>query len=92
MRKPKYRKLAREKTRENPFMNLFFLIFLELPIHISLVLVILGILSDLEPALYTTALLFNLFEAVFVLVQIVNYEMDPSSNIGAQDESHVLVH
>ena len=92
MRKPKYRKLAREKTRESPLMNLFFLFFLEAPIHVSLVLVILGIYPDLEPALYITALLFNLFEAAFVLVQIVHYQMGSSTNIGEQEESHVLVH
>ena len=92
LRKPKIRKLASEKTRKSPFANLFFLVVLEAPIHVSLVLTMLGIYPDLEPAFYITALLFNLFEAAFVLVQIVHYQMGSSTKIGEQDESHVLVH
>ena len=65
---------------------------LEAPIHISLILAIIGIYPDFEPALYATALLFHLFEATFLLVQIVNYQMKPSANPQEQEESHVLVH
>ena len=92
LRKSKYRKLLADQSRESPLMNLFFWVCLEAPIHVSLILAIIGIYPELEPALYTTALLFNLFEAVFVLVQIVHYQMSASTNSKAQDEAHVFVH
>jgi hypothetical protein len=39
----------------------------------------LGWYPDLELAFYTTSLLFQLFEAVFVLVQIVYSQVGPSN-------------
>jgi hypothetical protein len=92
LRKRKYRELLVNQSRENPFMNLFFWVFLEAPIHVSLILVVLGIYPEFEPALYTTALLFNLFEAIFVLVQIVHYQMSASTNTEESEESHVIIH
>jgi hypothetical protein len=90
--KAKNRKLLAIQTLENPIVSMFFWILLEAPIHISLVLAITGIYPDLEPALYTTALLFHLFEATFLLVQIVNYQMKPSANPQDQEEAHIIVH
>jgi hypothetical protein len=92
LRKSKVRKLLADQTRESPLTNLFFWACLEAPIHLSLVLTIIGIFPELEPALYTTALLFNLFEAVFLLVHIVYYQMGVSSSTEAQDEPHVVVY
>ena len=90
--KSKYRELLTKQTLDNPLVSMFFWILLEAPIHISLVLAIIGIYPDLEPAFYTTALLFHLFEATFLLVQIVNYQMKPSTNPQDQEESHIIVH
>ena len=92
LRKSEYRELLTKQTRVNPIISMFFWILLEAPIHVSLILAIIGIYPDLEPAFYTTALLFHLFEATFLLVQIVNYQMKPTTNPQDQEESHVLVH
>jgi hypothetical protein len=71
---------------------MFFWILLEGPINIALILIVIGIYPDLEPAFYITALLFHLFEAAFILVQIVNYQMGASKNPQDQEESHIIVH
>ena len=92
LRKPKNRQLLTKQTHDNPLVSIFFWIILEAPIHVSLVLALLGVFPGLEPAFYTTALLFHLFEATFLLVQIVNYQMEPSTNPNSQEESHVIVH
>ena len=92
LRKSEYRELLTKQIHDSPIIGMSFWILLEAPIHISLVLAIIGIFPDLEPAFYTTALLFHLFEATFLLVQIVNYQMKPSNNPQDQEESHVLVH
>ena len=92
LRKPKYRELLTKQTLDSPLATMFFWLLLEAPIHVSLVLAIIGIYPDLEPALYTTALLFHLFEATFLLVQIVNYQMRTSTNPQDKEESHILVH
>lgn len=49
----------------------FFLLF-EVPIEISLILILFGFFPDLEPAFYTTALFFSLFECAFILSQLVS--------------------
>ena len=90
--KSKNRELLTKQTLDDPLVSMFFWILLEAPIHISLVLAIIGIYPDLEPAFYTTALLFHLFEATFLLVHIVNYQMKPSTNPQDQEESHIIVH
>ena len=92
LRKSEYRELLTKQTLDSPLASIFFWILLEAPIHVSLVLAVIGIYPGLEPAFYTTALLFHLFEATFLLVQIVNYQMKPSTNPQDQEESHVLVH
>ena len=92
LRKPEYRKLMIKQTHDSPMMSMFFWILLEAPIHVSLIIAVLGIYPNLDPALYTTALLFHLFEAAFVLVQIVNYQMSASTNPEEHGASHVLVH
>jgi len=92
LRKSEYRQLLTKQTLDSPLVSMFFWILLEAPIHISLVLAIIGIYPDLEPAFYTTALLFHLFEATFLLVQIVNYQMRPGTNPPDQEESHIIVH
>ena len=92
LRKPEYRELLTKQTLDNTVSSMFFWILLEAPIHISLILIISGFFPELESAFYTTALLFHLFEATFLLVQIVNYQMKPSTNTEEQENSHILVH
>jgi hypothetical protein len=90
--KSEYRELLTKQMRDSPLMSVFFWILLEAPIHVALVLAVIGVYPDLEPAFYTTALLFHLFEAAFILVQIVNYQMRASVNPQDKEEPHVLVH
>jgi hypothetical protein len=45
-----------------------------------LYLILLGLFPNFEPAFYTTSLLFNLFEGVFVLGQIVYGHTTPSDS------------
>ena len=92
LRRSEYRELLTKQTLDSPLVSMFFWILLEAPIHISLVLAIIGIYPDLEPAFYTTALLFHLFQATFLLVQIVNYQMRRNTNPQDHEEAHVLVH
>jgi len=76
---PENRKLMTTQIRGNPIINILFWLFFEVPLQASLVLTLLGLFPDLEPAFYTTALFFNLFEAIFTLVQLV-YSQSGSSD------------
>jgi hypothetical protein len=68
-------KQAREhliaQAKVNPLAAGFFWLFLEVPIQLPLLLIILGSHPELEPAFYTTALVLNLIEAAFILAQLV---------------------
>ena len=92
LRKAKYRKLVADQARDTPFIAMFFWLLLEVPIQISLILTLLGLYPDLELAFYTTALLFHLFEAAFVLAQIVHSQINTRTKLDDPEESHVLVH
>ncbi|MCB0065815.1 MAG: hypothetical protein KDD77_01620, partial [Caldilineaceae bacterium] len=59
------------RAQTNPAMLIAFWLLLELPMQIPLVLTVLGLYPDLAPAFYITALVLNLFEAAFVLAQLV---------------------
>jgi Na+/melibiose symporter-like transporter len=65
------RRLMTSHARNQPASSLFFWLALELPIQVPLLLAVLGPFPDLDPAFYLTALVFNLFEAAFVLAQFV---------------------
>lgn len=56
-----------------------FVLFLELPFQVALILVVLGLFPDLEPALYLTALLLILFEAAALLVMLVYSQGRPAA-------------
>ena len=56
---------------------LFF--FLEVPAQIALILVVLGVFRDLEPALYLTAVVLMLFEAAVLLVMLVYSQGRPTA-------------
>ena len=71
LRKPEVRKLLITEARANPMATIFFWLLLEIPFQVPLFLIVFGAFPNLEPALYTTALFFALFEAAFVLTQLV---------------------
>jgi hypothetical protein len=71
VRAPSSRRLLASLAKEQPLSSLFFWLVLELPIQVPLILAVLGLFRDLDPAFYVTALAFNLFEAAFVLAQFV---------------------
>ena len=77
---PENREFMIAQIRDNPLKSFFFWLLFELPLQASLILIILGLFPDLEHALYTTALFFNLFEAVFTLVQLVYSQGGPSKS------------
>lgn len=79
LRKPENRELISTRARTNPVMAVFFWLLLEVPMQVPLVLAVLGWYPHLEPALYTTALVLNLFEAAFVLAQLVYLQVSPSA-------------
>jgi magnesium-transporting ATPase (P-type) len=65
------RRLMASLARTRPGSSAFFWLVLELPIQVPLIVAVLGLFPDIAPALYITALAFNLFEAAFVLAQFV---------------------
>lgn len=71
IRKPEIRKYLKTQSKESPIISIFFWLILEVPFQASLILIVLGFYPSLEPALYTTAIFFALFEAGFVLSQFV---------------------
>jgi hypothetical protein len=79
MRNLEYRKLLSAQMRSSPILSVIFWLLFEIPLQLPLILTLLGLFPDLEPALYTTALFFNLFEAAFILAQIVYLQADKSS-------------
>lgn len=80
LRRPENRQVMISQTRESPAMAAFFWFLLELSIQVPLVLILLGPFPNLEPGFYTTALVFNLFEAAFVLARLVYWQTDQPSD------------
>jgi hypothetical protein len=78
LRNPENRELMKSQMRASPVMAVFFWLLLEVPLQVPLILTLLGLFPDLEPAFYTTSLLFNLFEAAFVLTQLVYSQVGSS--------------
>ena len=79
LRRPENRELLASETRASPAMSAFFWVLLELPIQIPLALTLLGLFPELAPAFYLTALGFNLFQAAFVLAQLVYSQVSPTN-------------
>jgi hypothetical protein len=65
------RVLLAAQSRANPLTAGFFWLLLEIPVQVPLILILVGSWQDLELAFYATALVFNLFEAAYVLAQLV---------------------
>ena len=68
---PEERASVKAEVKASPLLAMFFWFFLEVPIQVPLVLVILDVAPVLAPAFYVTALVLNLFEAAFVLARLV---------------------
>lgn len=79
LRRPEHRALIITQARTSPATALFFWVVLEVPIQVPLILVVLGVCQHLGSALYTTALVLNLFQAAFVLAQLVFSQAVPDS-------------
>lgn len=77
LRRPENRQMVFTQARSSPMKAVFFWLMLELPVQVPLILAALGLRPDLDPAFYFTALVFNLFEAAFVLAQLVYTEVRP---------------
>ena len=75
LRLPENRALVGDQARSSPLLSVFYWLFLEISVQLPLILTIMGIWPSLEPAFYLTALAFNLFEAAFVLAQLVYAEV-----------------
>jgi hypothetical protein len=75
LRLPENRALVGAQARGSPLLAAFFWVFLELSVQVPLILAMIGSWPSLEPAFYLTALAFNLFEAAFVLAQLVYAEV-----------------
>jgi hypothetical protein len=71
LRRQDSRQMALGNVRSTPAMALFFWLLLELPVQLPLVLIVFAVHPALDPAFYLTALVFSLFEAAFVLAQLV---------------------
>lgn len=70
LRRPENRQLAGGQARATPVLaGLFWL--LEVAVQLPLLLILFGFNPDFDSALYLTALVFHLFEAAFILAQIV---------------------
>jgi hypothetical protein len=79
IRKPEIRKYLKTQSKDSPIISMFFWLVLEVPFQASLILILLGLYPSLEPALYTTAIFFALFEAAVTLSQFV-YSKTPIEN------------
>lgn len=78
-RDPVNRELMKTEMKIRPAISVLFWVLLEVPLHVLLILTMLGLFLHLEPAFYTTALLFYLFQAAFALVQLVHSQAEPPS-------------
>ena len=75
MKRPENRAAMRAQAKAAPRLYVFFWIAGETPIQVSLLLIVFGVLPEFEPALYLTALVFQLFEAAYVLSELVYWRI-----------------
>lgn len=75
LRDPVNRELMKNEAKTHPVISVLFWLCLEVPLQAPLILTMLGLYPNLEPAFYTTSLLFNLFQAAFALVQLVHSQV-----------------
>ncbi len=80
LRKTENRKLISTQMREKPLITILFWVLLELPLQVPLILIFTGVFPELEAGFYITSLLFNMFQAAFVLGQLVYSKVDSSKS------------
>jgi hypothetical protein len=78
LRNSENRKLLKTQMQKNPIMTVLFWILLEIPLQVPLILTLIGGFPNLESGFYITSLLFNLFQAAFVLGQLVYSKVSPT--------------
>ena len=88
LRESESRTLATTQARAQPWRTLFFWLLLEVILQAPLFLILLGLYPDLAPAFYTTSLLFNLFEGVYILAQVVY----GNASVSESDHSPHVIH
>ncbi len=71
LRQPENRQLMISQARDNPLRSAFFWLLLEIPMQLPLVLIVLGINTELDEAFYITSIILNLLQAAFVMAQFV---------------------
>jgi protein-S-isoprenylcysteine O-methyltransferase Ste14 len=77
LRRPENWRLTVREIKSSPLTATFFWLLLELPVQLPLILIMFNVFPDLGLALYLTSIIFCLFEAVFVLAQLVYSQMSP---------------
>ncbi|MGD2059759.1 MAG: hypothetical protein PVF87_02740 [Acidimicrobiia bacterium] len=70
LRRPQNRQLATAQAASSPITTTLFWL-LELAIQVPLLLAVFGVNRELDIAFYLTALVVHLFEAAFILAQLV---------------------
>lgn len=70
LRRAENRQIASAQARSSPLTAALFWL-LEIAVQLPLLLVVFGVNRDLDLAFYMTALVFHLFEAAFILAQLV---------------------
>lgn len=70
LRRSENRQLAGAQARSNPMTAALFWL-LEVAVQLPLLLIVFGVNRDLDVAFFMTALVFHLFEAAFILAQLV---------------------
>lgn len=70
-RAPAIRAFVRQEFAQRPVFAIVFWVFLEIPVHLTLLLILSGISELQAAALYTTALVLCLLEGALALSQLV---------------------
>ena len=87
IRTPEHRAVEAPLTRAETARELLLMLAFEVPWLIALILVVLGLFPDVEPALYLTAVVLLLFEAAAILVMLVYTQGRPAT---ATDQAAAL--
>jgi hypothetical protein len=70
------------EIRNQPTINIFFWIFLEAPIQIALVILVLGLWPHQSQALYSTALILNIIQSATAMARVLFTENAKSEEGG----------
>jgi hypothetical protein len=79
IRKPEIKKVLTTQVKGSTKWSNSLWIMFEIPLNVSLILILLGFYPELEPGLYTTAVFSQLFQAAFILSMLV-FSKTPGEN------------